>query len=319
MVTFSGKAADTSSVWWLWVVGGVAAWLALALLLAIVVGRSIRLADRRSPGTGENVVLTTADLEPGLRSQPAAVRVRRRAIPLPPIGIALVLVALTLETSGFLARLTGSTSAALSMDAPFSLPRMFVALLFAAAAAAAVAGAGSMPGRRTWWLAVALVGGGIAAVKAGSTVHARAMSAVSNAFGSSVALLLSVAAAVVVVGGLWFLSRTERRDRRRVLSALAFYAVASVGLSALSSTAAGLYGGASSWAAGATFVEESGEALAAVAFLMAVLAGVAPRLVLPATWPLRRTVDAQTLDLPAHVPGRSASAGFGPVDPGVRE
>ena len=49
---------------------------------------------------------------------------------------------------------------------------MFVALLFAAAALAAVAGAGTLPGRRTWWLAVALVGGGVAAVKAGGTVHA---------------------------------------------------------------------------------------------------------------------------------------------------
>ena len=31
---------------------------------------------------------------------------------------------------------------------------------------------------------------------------------------------------------LWFLSRTERRDRRRVLGTLAGYAVASVGLGA---------------------------------------------------------------------------------------
>ena len=66
------------------------------------------------------------------------------------------------------------------MDAPFALPRLFVALLFAAGAMAAVAAAGSIPGRRTWWLAVALVGAGIAAVKAGGTVHSDAMAAVAT-------------------------------------------------------------------------------------------------------------------------------------------
>jgi hypothetical protein len=68
--------------------------------------------------------------------------------------------------------------------------------------------------------------------------------------------------------------------------------VASVGLSALSSVAG-------SWYATATFVEESGEALAGVAVLMAVLVGVAPRLVLPAAW-LRREDDALSLEAPAR-------------------
>ena len=72
---------------------------------------------------------------------------------------------------------------------------------------------------------------------------------------------------------------------------------------------AGAYG--SQWVTTATFIEESGEALAAVAFLMAVLAGVAPRLVLPASWALRREGDAQTLDLPERAPGRSAIRGNG--------
>jgi hypothetical protein len=310
VVTFSGEAADTSSAWWLWVLGGLAVWFVLAFLAAVIVGRSIRLADLRSPGTAD--VLTTADLEAaGAQQWDVVVRVRRRAIPLSPLGIGLILVALGLETSGFLARLTGggATAGPLSMDAPFSLPRMFVALLFAAAAAAAVIGAGSMAGRRTWWLAVALVGGGIAAVKAGSTVHATAMHSLSGLVGTPAAVVASAAVATAVVGVLWFLSRAERRDRRRVLSALACYAGAAVGLSALSSTVAGAFGGASSWAAGAVFLEESGEALAAVAFLLAVLAGVAPRLVLPATWPLRRSADAQALDLPAHAPGRTAPDG----------
>ena len=309
MVTVSGAAADTSSAWWAWVLGGLTVWFVLAFLAAVIVGGSIRLADRRSPGASE--VLTTADLKRGVVRREDAVRVRRRAIPLSPLGIGLILVALGLETSGFLTRLTGggTTAGLLSMDAPFSLPRMFVALLFAAAAAAAVAGAGSMPGRRTWWLAVALVGGGIAAVKAGSTVHATAMHSLSGLIGSAGAVVASAALATAVVGVLWFLSRDDRRDRRRVLGAVAFYAVASVGLSALTNVVADAFGGTSSWAAGATFIEEAGEALAAVSFLLAVLAGVAPRLVLPATWPLRRSADAHTLDLPAQAPGRTAEDG----------
>jgi uncharacterized membrane protein YozB (DUF420 family) len=296
----------------MWLLGGLAVWFVLAFGLAALVGGSIKLADRRSTGTGESPDLTTAGLDLRTGPRAAAVRVRRRAIPLSPLGLAAVLVALGLETTGFLARLTagsGGGSQLLSMDAPYSLPRMFVAFLFAAAAAAAVAGAGSIPGRRTWWLAVALVGGGIAAVKAGSTVHASALNSLTEAVGVTAAVLISAAAATAAVAGLWLFSRAERRDRRRVLSALAFYAGASVGLSALSSVVAGAYGGASSWAAGATFLEESGEALAAVAFLMAVLAGVAPRLVLPAAWPLRRTADAHTLEVPAHLPGRPAGDG----------
>jgi hypothetical protein len=299
-------------VWWLWVVGGLVAWTIVAFLLAVVLGRGIRLADRYSPGAGESVPLTAAALDPRVERAPAAARVRRRAIPLPPLGVALVGVAVALETAGYVARLTGSGGAAarlLSMDAPFSLPRMFVAALFAAAALAAVAGAGAIPGRRTWWLAVGLVGGVIAAVKAGSTVHAQALNSLSAAIGDSAALAVSAGIVAVAVGALWFLSRDERRDRRRVLSVLALYGVAAVGLSAVSSAVVVAYGRASNWAAAATFVEESGEALAGVAFLVAVLVGVAPRLVLPASWALRRQLDAQTLDLPEQVSGRPAARG----------
>jgi hypothetical protein len=298
-------------VWWLWVVGGLVAWTVVAFLVAVVLGRGIRLADRREAGTAGAGVLTTADLPTSLTAgpRPAEARIRRRAIPLPPIGIALAALAVALETSGYITRLTGvsgSTAQLLSMDAPFSVPRMFVAALFASASMAAVAGAGNIPGRRTWWLVVGLVGGVIAAVKAGGTVHTKALHALGDAVGTYSALALSVGAVAVVVGTLWLLSRGERRDRRRVLSVLTLYAVASVGLSAVSGWA-GAYG--SQWATTATFMEESCEALAAVAFLMAVLAGVAPRVVLPARWALRREVDAQTLDLPDQVPGRSVRRG----------
>jgi hypothetical protein len=297
-------------MWWPWVVGGLATWIVLALLLAVVVGRSIRLADLRSSGTGEDAVLTTADLpawaQPTAGSPPAPVRARRRAVPLPTFGVVLVVLALALETTGYVLRLTGATGPSadlLSMDAPFSLPRMFVAFLFAAAALAAVVGARSIPGRRTWWVAVGLVAGGIAAVKAGSTVHSDVLRALDAALGAGPAVLVSALAAAVVIGALWFLSRTERRDRRRILGVLALYAVASVGLSTVSSSVGG------TWAIAATYVEESGEALAAVAFLIAVLLGVAPRLVLPAGWALRRDADTHTLELPEGVQGRPATGG----------
>jgi hypothetical protein len=297
-------------VLWLWVLAGVAVWLVLGLLVALTVGRAVRIADERSPHAGLPAGFSTADL-------PAALKPPTRApaqagpgpVPLPPVGVALILVVLVLETTGYVTRLIGARGAlvdALSMDAPLSVPRLTVAGMFVVAAAAAVTGAGLQPRRRTWWLAVAFIGAGIAAVKAGSTLHANALSAASSVLGSTGALVLSALLAAGAVGGLWYLSRDERRDRRRVLSALSLYAVAVVGLSALSGAVAGTYGGASNWAAAATFVEESGEALGGVAFLMAVLVGVAPQLVLPASWPLRRRADAEALAA-EPVPQRGSS------------
>lgn len=298
----------------MWIVGGLLAWLVVGLLVAVVVGRSVRLADERSPLSGPTGLVVPADLSaaaaisapaPAGASAPAPAGASgpRRAVPLPRIGVGLVVVALALMTSGYFLRITGSSgplAQSLSMDAPFSVPRMYVASLFAAAALAAVAGAGSIPGRRTWWLAVGLVAGGIAAVKTGSTVHSDVVEVLTAALGGGMALLVSGLAAAGVIGALWVLSRGERRDRRRVLTGLALYAVASVGLSAVSGAASG------SWYAAATYVEESGEALAGVAFLMAVLVGVAPRLVLPSAWALRRTADAHTLDVPEAVGGQAA-------------
>jgi hypothetical protein len=284
-------------VWWVWVLGAVAVWALAAVVVGVVVGRGIHLAEQRRSGAAG--LLSTADV-PGLAAAPQrAVGTRRRAVPLPPVGIALAALAVALETVGFVVRLQGGTgpvARALSMDAPYSVPRTFVAVLFAVAAIAAVAGASRMPGRRAWWLGVGLVAGLIATVKAGSTVHVNGMHVLTDAFGDVGALAVSAAAAAAVVGALWFLSRTERRDRRRVLGVLALYAGASVGLSAVSSVAASSF--AANVAAAATYLEESGEALAGVAFLMAVLLGVAPRLVLPAAWALRRTADAETLDAP---------------------
>jgi hypothetical protein len=271
---------------WLWVLGGVALWFVLGAVVALTIGRGVRIADQRSPLTG--VSLAT----PGPVTAP--VRVRRRPVPLPPVGVGLIVVALLLEGAGYVTRLNGSRgplAQVLSMDAPLSAPRMFVAGLFAVAAVAAVAGAGVQRGRRTWWLAIGIVAAGIASVKAGGTVHARLGALVESAVGTTATVLLSSLLAASVLGALAFLSRGERRDRRRLLWVLAFYGVAVVGLSAVSGAVAGAFGGGSSWAAMATFVEESCEALAGVAFLVAVLVGVAPQLVLDAS-ALRRTNGA---------------------------
>ena len=219
-------------------------------------------------------------------------------MPVPAAAVVLAGAAVTLEFVGYLLRVTGAPAAIarpLSMDAPFSVARMFVATLFAAAAVAAFLGGRRIPGRRTWWTAVAVLAAGIASVKAGGEVHVRFVHAV--AAGDPVrGLLISAPIALAAVAWLWWLSRHERRDRRRILTCLAAYAGASVGLSFVSSVVP------SAWTATATFIEESGEALTGVAFLLAVLLGVAPRLVLTGARPLRRSADAHTLDVPVALP-----------------
>ncbi len=273
---------------WTWIVGGLAAWVVVAVAFGVVLGRAVRLADGQALGAGAERPATSAP-----RLAPAA-RPMRRRVPLPPVGIALAFLAVGLETVGYVVRLRGTTGPAahaLSMDAPWSLPRVFVATLFAAAALSAVAGAARNPGRRTWWLAVGAVAGGVAVVKAGSTVHVTAMEALTDATSFAGAVVISALVAGVVLAVLAFISRAERRDRRRVLNALALYAFAAVGLSAVP----GLLDGR--WSTMATFVEESGEALAGVAVLVSVLVGVAPRLVLPRAW-LRRRDDELSLEAP---------------------
>ena len=276
---------------WIWIVGGLVLWVLLAFALAVVVGRGIRIADVRAADP-----LTAAEPAGELR-----LRTPRRRIPLPPVGAALAATAVLLETAGFVGRLTAATgpvAGALSMDAPYSAPRTYVAALFAVAAVAAFAGAVRAPGRRTWWLAVGLVTAGIAVVKISGTVHVDAMTALSGAVGEAGAVVVSIALVSTVLAVLAFVSRDERRDRRRVLTCLAAYGGASVGLSTVSALATG------QWAVTATYLEESGEALAGVAVLVAVLVGVAPRLVLPASWVLRRKEDAETLAAPRAVRDR---------------
>ncbi|WP_347059016.1 hypothetical protein ABC795_01345 [Blastococcus sp. HT6-30] len=300
-------------MWWLSVLAGLVAWLVLASVLAVLIGRGIRLADvsaarsrHRTNAMPEAAAARAAGPDQAPPLHRAGRRLRRRPVPLPRLGIALMAVAVLLETTGYVLELAGDAGAVaqlFSMDDRYSLPRLYIAGLFAVAAVVAWAGAGRIPGRRTWWLAVGLVAAGMATVKAGSNVHKRVVVGLTDAVGVGVATAMSAVAAGVVVGGLWWLSRHERRDRRRILTVLACYAVASVGLSAVSYVTAGAFGVASRWTYAATFVEESGEALAGVAFLVAVLIGVAPRLALPAEWALRRAADAHALDLPEQLPG----------------
>lgn len=275
--------------WWAWVLIG---WLVLSLVVALPLGLSIREADRRERlGTVHG-----PELLPEVRPVAAA---PRRRIPAPPVAVVLAGVAVGLELIGFVLRATDAdrtgTARLLSMDAPLSVPRMYVTLLFALAALVAFAGAlrGPVP-RRGWWLSVGLLAAVIAEIKGGGTVHSDAVQALGLGAHPLLTMLVSGVLLALVVGGLWWISRNERRDRRRVLTAVALYGFAAGGLSSVSSLVAG-YAGDSVWTAFAVFCEEGGEALGAVAVLMAVLVGVAPRLVLPLDWALRRSADAETV------------------------
>lgn len=286
--------------WWGWVLIG---WTAVAVVLAVPVGLLLGAAERRS-----GLVPVPVD---AVRPVRAAAPARRR-IPVPPVAVALAGVGVTLEAIGFVVRTSGNergTAALLSMDQPLSLPRMYVTALFAAAAMAAFLGATRAPGRRAWWVGVGLVAAVVAQVKGGGTVHVEALAWFGVSGRPVVAAVGSAVVVGVVLTVLWAVSRNDRRGRRRVLLAFSLYGAAAVGLSAVSSIA-GQSLGSSTWPATATFVEESGEVLGGVAVLIAVLVSVAPRLVLPAAWALRRTQDAETIDAPGTLPAWSPGSSY---------
>ena len=274
--------------WWAWVLVG---WAAVAALIAVPVGRTLRVADLRERGFLPE---------------------RRQRVPAPPFAIALGVAGVLMEAFGFALRADGHDRAGVgrlfSMDAPLSVPRMFVTALFALAALVAFVGAGRTAGRRTWWVAVGLVAAVAAEVKGGGTVHVRAVAAVGLAPHPVLAALVSGVVVLAVVVALFLLSNGERRDRRRVLTAFALYGAAAGGLSSVSS-GVGQATGSTLWTAIATLVEESGEVLGAVTVLVAVLAGVAPRLVVPASWALRRAADAETVDAPVPLPAWATHPG----------
>ena len=61
-VTAGVPAAENQRVWILLTLG--VAWLVLSVAAAVLLGRSVRIADERSPGTGVQRPLTTAALVP---------------------------------------------------------------------------------------------------------------------------------------------------------------------------------------------------------------------------------------------------------------
>jgi len=290
--------------WWVWILIG---WSVLAVVVAGPIGLAMREADRRERAAAAQPAVPRPVVAP---SSPLQVRTPRRRIPVPPLGLLLAGTGLALETLGFVLRATGEdrtgTARLLSMDAPMSAPRMFITALFLIAALAAFVGAARATARRTWWLAVGLVAVLVAEVKGGGTVHVEVLRALGVSDHPAIALAGSALIVVGVIGSLFYVARTERRDRRRVLLAVAFYGLAAGGLSSVSTAVAQALGSGSLWAAASTYVEESAESVGAVAVLVAVLVGVAPRLVLPADWALRRTADAETVDAPGVVQGWAA-------------
>jgi len=291
-------------VWWLWVVGGIVAWVIVGGVMATVIGRSIRLADERSGHarlTSSAVGRRTAS---GTVYAAARPRTRRRALPLPPVAIGLLAATLGVQTVGLVLQsrgATGTTAELLALSGPTSLPRLLVASLLAVAAGMALAGAARLRERRAWWSGFALVAGTMAAAKFSNPTHVIDYARLSHVVGPSGAALLAVLAVAVVTGGLWLASRSDQRDRRRVLGALGLYAAAALGIAGAST----LVGGQGRWALALMYVEEAGQAVGSVALLVAVLAGVAPRLVLPAEWALRRAADAHTLEVTDPLAGRA--------------
>src|SRR5690349_15913648 len=110
--------------------------------MAVLIGRGIRLADQHEATgrpAGSNFTVHTVAASAAAPTVSSS-RPERRRVPLPPVGIALVAVGLALEFTGFLLRLSGAqtqTARLLSMDAPLSVPRMYISALFAVAAVTA--------------------------------------------------------------------------------------------------------------------------------------------------------------------------------------
>jgi hypothetical protein len=154
-----------------------------------------------------------------------------------------------------------------ALDSIGGLPRLFTTGLFVAVAVVGSVAASRVAGRvRIWWAAVAVIGAALAVLKL-TSVHSTAKA--DSDYGT---LVGSVALTVVVLTVLW---RTARRwgvaAGRPVVVALAVYAFAALGLDAVTGLVATLHGGSGAVLdAVSTFVEELGEALAALLVLTAV-------------------------------------------------
>ncbi|NYJ05888.1 hypothetical protein [Petropleomorpha daqingensis] len=206
----------------------------------------------------------------------------RRDLPLPPwprlretwwvyaLGAALV----ALYCAGLFVRIRctflghcGGPARLFDLDALGGVPRLVTTALFVGTAALAWFAARRCVGRRAlWWRAVAGVGVVLALAKFFSWHSlAKADSAVLTLLVSVVLAALGLGA-LAVLGRRWAVSAT-----RPVVTALALYALAAIGLDAVTWLIAAVQAqpGALS-AAAATFVEEFGEALAALVLLVTV-------------------------------------------------
>jgi hypothetical protein len=165
-------------------------------------------------------------------------------------------------------RCTGSTAQHLfDLDSIGGLPRLFITGLFVAVCALGWLARRRTDGpTRTWWTAIAVIGAVLAVAKLISA-HSTAKAAAPLA-----TLVVGVLVAAVA---LYALAGTGRRwgigAARPIAFALAAYAAAALGLDAVTTAveAAQDHVGALS-AAAATFVEELGEALAALVVVVTV-------------------------------------------------
>jgi len=231
-------------------------------------------ALRRAADRAGRVWLTTRDLLLASVAAPAR--------PLTRTTRALAVAVLLAELAGLLARRActagtcGPTATAwadrLDMDALGSVPRAIITVVLAVVALVCLRGAvvAGRAGAAVWWAVLALGCAVLAAAKHWS-VHSLLEQRLAPLLpGTDVQLgfvaVSAVGLLVVLVAGRWV-----RRETRTVVATwLGLYAVASVGLAAgtivlaqLGSLAADL----------STFVEETGEGLAAVGLLAVVRAG----------------------------------------------
>lgn len=154
------------------------------------------------------------------------------------------------------------------LDAIDGLPRLFIVGLFVALAAVSFLGARAAAGRvRLWWAAVAALGAVLAVAKL-TSVHSAAKSD-----DAALTLVLGLALAGCGLAVLWALARRWGVVAGTPLAiTLAGYVLAALGLDVLTGLAAEASGRSGLLLdAAATFVEELGEALAAVWVLVTAL------------------------------------------------
>jgi hypothetical protein len=156
----------------------------------------------------------------------------------------------------------------LDLDAVGGLPRLFTTALFLGVGFLAWRARRSVQGAATtWWTAVGAVATGLALAKLVS-VHAT----LKNAVSPLLTLVGGLSLTALALGALWMAGRRWGVTAApSVVLALAAYAVVALGLDELTGLAAAVQDRVG-WltVSGATFVEELGEALAALLLLVTV-------------------------------------------------